>query len=98
MAKSDKSKNPQESDDKELERLRAKRLRELLAKQQEKTGDNPGSNKDWPKEPIPLTDASFDEFVKKYTEPTPNANNTMTINTNILILGTFHCSCILDSP
>ncbi|MCK5559313.1 MAG: thioredoxin [Thermoplasmata archaeon] len=51
-----------ESEDKELEKLRIKRVQEIMeAQKMNKSGDQ-----DWPDEPITVTDADFGEVVKKY--------------------------------
>ena len=51
-----------EIETKELEKLRAKRMKEIMEAQ---NMNNP-TNEDWPNEPVTVTDDSFDEFVKKY--------------------------------
>ena len=51
-----------EKEDKELQRIREKRMKEIM----EAKKMNNINNSDWPDEPITVTDADFDELVKKY--------------------------------
>jgi thioredoxin 1 len=50
-------------DDLELQKIRAKRLEELKMAYEGNQGNSGG---DWPNEPVPLTEANFEDFVKKY--------------------------------
>jgi thioredoxin 1 len=54
--------NEDEIDDQELEKIRIKRVQEIMEAQKM----NSQTNEDWPNEPITVTDGNFDDFIKKY--------------------------------
>ena len=54
--------NEDEIDDRELDKIRIKRIQEIMEAQKM----NSQGTEDWPNEPVTVTDSNFDEFVKKY--------------------------------